>query len=306
MGGYGEVVMRRLLSLVVVGMLVAACGGQAANPGQTNGTETAGPGAPTDVVDGGGEGGGDGRGRPSGAKVRVVNVYNGGGTAASIDVYAAPWVLDGATPLLSVPYGTASEFFDPTVSDDQGNMFLSFYRHGETGNGTELMSQTETLKGGEVITFVLMSDADLRDDGTPTLYLQALFHGSTGGILAATPQPGNGVILVNMHGLAPAVATPGDGGSWFMSTGQGCTKAIGNDEFTLDAAWPGDGTRYELAPGDYSLSFHPSPVGVFPDCSATPRLAGVQATVVGAETTLVVAYAPSASDLKTMVLSLAK
>lgn len=299
MGGYPEVMMRRLLSLVAVGALVAACGGPTGNTGQTSGTGTVAPGSPTDA--GGGSGG-----RASGAKVRIVNVYNGGPTAASIDVYAAPWVVSGATPLLSVPYGTASEFFDPTVADEQGDMFLSFYRHGETGNGTEVMSQTETLKGGEVITYVLMSDAETRDDGTPKLYLQSLFHGSTGGVLSATPQPGNGVILVNMHGLAPAVPKPGDGGSWFMSTGKGCTKAIGNDEFTLDAAWPGDGTRYELAPGDYTLSFHPSPVGDIPDCSTTPTLAGVRAKVNAAETTLVVAYAPSATDIRTIVLSLAK
>jgi len=293
--------MRRLLSLLAVGALVAACGGPTGNSGQTAGTQTAGPGSTTDAG-----GRGARRGRASGAKVRIVNVYNGGPTAASIDVYAAPWVVAGATPLLTVPYGTATDFFDPTVADEAGNMFLSFYRHGETGNGTEVMSQTETLKGGEVITYVLMSDKEMRDDGTPKLYLQALFHGSTGGILSATPQPGNGVILVNMHGLSPAVAEPADGGSWFMSTGKGCTKAIGNSEFTLDAAWPGDGTRYGLAPGDYSLSFHPSPVGDFPNCSTTPTLAGVQAKVNAAETTLVVAYAPSATTIKTMVLSLAK
>jgi len=267
--------MRRLLTLVAVGALVSACGGSSGNGGPTSGTQTAGPEATT-------SGGGGGlAGRPSGAKVRIVNVYNGGPTAASIDVYAAPWVLDGATPLLSVPYG-------------------------ETGNGTEVMSQSETLKGGEVITYVLMSDAEMREDGTPKLYLQSLFHGSTGGGLGATAAPGDGVILINMHGLEPAVAKPADGGSWFMSTGKGCTKAIGNDEFTLDAAWPGDGTRYGLAPGDYTLSFHPSPVGTFPDCSTTPTLAGVQAKVAADETTLVVAYAPSANELKTMVLSLAK
>ncbi len=295
--------MRRLLSLVAIGALVAACGGSGGD-GPTNGAETAGPGGTISVGDGGSAG------RPSGAKVRIVNVYNGGPTAPSIDVYAAPWVLEGATPRLTVPYGTATEFFDPTVSDETGNMFLSFYRHGETGNGTEVMSQTETLKGGEVITYVLMSDAEMREDGTPKLYLQALFNsssgGSFGGSLGATPQPGHGVILVNMHGLAPAVAEPADGGSWFMSTGKGCTKAIGNEEFTLDAAWPGDGTRYGLAPGDYTLSFHPSPVGDFPNCSTTPTLDGVQATVAAGETTLVVAYAPSATDIKTMVLSLAK
>src|SRR4051794_33105301 len=122
--------MQRFLSLVAVGFLLAACGG--ASPGgggaQTGGLPTDKP----DVTDDGAAAGPGGR--PSGATVRIVNVYNGGDKAASIDVYAAPWVSDGATPLLTVPYGTVTEFFDPTVADEAGDMFLSFYRHGETGN----------------------------------------------------------------------------------------------------------------------------------------------------------------------------
>jgi len=51
-----------------------------------------------------------------------------------IDVYAAPWAGDGDNPLLSVPYGTVSEYFDPTVSDDAGDMFLSMYWAGTKGN----------------------------------------------------------------------------------------------------------------------------------------------------------------------------
>lgn len=293
--------MRRLLSLVAVGALVAACGGPAANSGQTGGTETAGPGSPTDA---GGNGGS--RGRPSGAKVRIVNVYNGGSTAASIDVYAAPWVVDGATPLLNVPYGTASDFFDPTVSDEQGNMFLSFYRHGETGNGTELISKTETLKGTEIITYVLMSDDEKADDGTPKLYLQPLFHVHTVDLFGATPRPGNGVVIVNMHGLQPAVARPADGESWFLSAGQGCVKAVGDKDYSLTAAGPGDGSQWEFAPGDYLLSFHPSTADVFPDCSTAALIPPVKVTVVADQTTLFVVYAPSATDIKTMVLPLAK
>jgi hypothetical protein len=284
--------------MVLVGVLVAACGG-AGGPGQTEGTvpATGNPDASS------GPGGGGPGGRPSGAKVRIVNVYNGGSTAASIDVYAAPWVLEGATPLLSVPYGTATEFFDPTVADDAGDMFLSFYRHGETGNGTEVMSQTETLKGGEIITYVLMSDADTRDDGTPVLQLQSLYHAPGGGTFDATPPPGKGVLIANMHGIEPAVATP-DGVSWYLSAGQGCKKSMNDAADTLTAAGPGDGTEYVFDPGDYSLSLHDSAPGAFPDCSSTPLISGIKATVVADKTMVVVVYAPTATEIKSMVLPL--
>ncbi len=288
--------MRRLLSLVAVGALVAACGG-AGGDGPTNGTQTAGPG-PTTIGGGGGS-----AGRPSGAKVRIVNVYNGGDKAATIDVYAAPWVLDGATPLLTVPYGTATEFFDPTVADEAGNMFLTFYRHGETGNGTELISQTETLKGGEIITYVLMSDADTRDDGTPVFQLQSLYHAPGGGIYDATPEPGKGVLIVNMHAIEPAV-TAADGVSWYLSAGQGCKKSINDAADTQTAAGPGDGTEYVFEPGDYSLSLHESSPGAFPDCSAPALISGIKATVVADKTMLLVVYAPTATGLKSMVLPL--
>ena len=63
-----------------------------------------------------------------------------------IDIYPDPWVDAGAKPLISIPYGTVSDYFDPTVADEQGDMFLSAYRSGETGNGNALADQTETLK----------------------------------------------------------------------------------------------------------------------------------------------------------------
>jgi hypothetical protein len=287
--------MRRLLSLVALGALVIACGGPAGNGGPTGAAETLEPGAPTDA---GGDGGS--AGRPSGAKVRIVNVYNGGDAAATIDVYAAPWVLDGATPLLTVPYGTATEFFDPTVADESGDMFLSFYRHGQTGNGKELISQTETLKGGEIITYVLMSDVETRDDGTPKLFLQPLFH-KPNSTFEATPEPGKGVLLVNMHGIEPAVTIP-EGVDWFLSAGQGCRKSINDAQDTLTAAFPGDGTEYVFDPGDYTLSLNPSPPDAFADCSATALISGVQVTIAAGTKTLLVVYAPTATDLKSIVL----
>ena len=292
--------MQRLFSLCAVGLLVAACGGGGGTTPTSavasGGTPSTGADAtsPTVVVPGG---------RPSNAKVRIVNVYNGGAKAPSIDLFAAPWVDSGATPLLTVPYGTATDFFDPTVADDQGDMFLSFYRHGETGNGTEVMSQTETLKGGEIITYVLMSDAETRDDGTPKLYLQSLYHSPTGGQFEATPPPGKGLLLVNMHGIEPAVTAP-EGTSWYLSAGQGCAKGINDGADTLSAAGPGDGSIYALDPGDYTLSLHPSAVGDVPDCSTPALIGGIKVTISAGTTSLVVVYAPTATDLKSILLPL--
>jgi hypothetical protein len=285
--------MQRFLSVCVLGVLVAACGGGTV---PTSAPQTQGAGATITA------GNGDPGGRPSGAKVRIVNVYNGGSTAPSIDLYAAPWVDAGAKPFLTVPYGTTTDFFDPTVADEQGDMFLSFYRHGETGNGTEVMSQTETLKGGEIITYVLMSDAESRDDGTPKLYLQSLYHSPTSGF-DATPEPGKGVLIVNMHGIEPAVATP-EGTTWYLSAGQGCTKSINDSADTQTAAGPGDGTKYALAPGDYTLSLHPSTAGEFPDCSTKALVSGMKVTIAAGTTSLLVVYAPTATEIKSLALPL--
>ncbi|HEX2625880.1 MAG TPA: hypothetical protein VHL56_03150 [Candidatus Limnocylindrales bacterium] len=293
--------MQRLLSMVAVGFLLAACGGSGAGPTPTGSgiddTPTSGPDA-TGVGEAPG-------GRPSGATVRIVNVYNGGDKAASIDVYAAPWVEAGATPLLTVPYGTATEFFDPTVADDAGDMFLVFYRHGETGNGTEVMSQTETLKGGEIITYILMSDAEKRDDGTPKLYLQSLYHSPKGGAFDSTPEPGKSVLIANMHGIEPAVTAP-EGTSWYLAAGgTGCKKSINDADYTLTAAGPGDGTRYVFDAGSYSLSLHPSlSDGSFPDCSTKALISGIDYTAEAGKTTVLVVYAPTATDIKSMVLPL--
>ena len=291
--------MQRLLSIVAVGVLVAACGGGSGTPTGTSGaTQGVQPGA---TVDSGG--GNTAGGKPSRAKVRIVNVYNGGSKAASIDVYAAPWVDAGAKPLLTVPYGTATEFFDPTVADDQGDMFLVFYRHGETGNGNELISKTETLKGGETITYVLMSDHETRDDGTPKLFLQPLFHKPGGGEFDATPGPGKGLLLVNMHGIEPAVTAP-EGTAWYLSAGSGCVPSISDSDGSLTAAGPGDGTIYAFDAGDITVSLHPVASDSAADCTTPALISGIKATIEAGKESLLVVWAPAASELKSMVLPL--
>ena len=56
---------------------------------------------------------------------------------------------DDWTPLASAPYGTMSEFFDPTAMDEGGNGLLRFYPAGPNGSDDRPMSQSFTLGAGD-------------------------------------------------------------------------------------------------------------------------------------------------------------
>jgi hypothetical protein len=245
--------------------------------------------------------------RPSGAKVRIVNAYAPqNGDPGPIDVYAAPWAGDGDTPLLSVPYGTVSEYFDPTVSDDAGDMFLSMYWAGTKGNGSELISQTETLKGGEVITFIVATGDSTQDSGRRFGSIQAFFQTASGGALGqSTPAPGKGLLFVDTNGSENVIAKP-DSTTWYFSAGTGCTKAINDDANTLSGAGPGGGGTYQLDPGSYTGSIHayakddPS----IPTCDNPALIGNLAIKAIADQTAILLVYAPKDGDLRTLFIPL--
>jgi hypothetical protein len=246
-------------------------------------------------------------GRPSGAKVRILNAYAPlTGEPGPIDVHAAPFVLEGAQPLLSIPYGTVSDYFDPTVADDAGDMFLSMYRAGETGNGNALITQTETLKGGEIMTMVVTTGGNEMSGGGRFGAIQVFFHAASGGTFGqATPEPGKGLLIVSTVGLEQILPDPGAAGLYLKVSGDsGCTKAIGNDEFTLSAAGPGSATPYSLDPGSYTAAIYsiPNSSGDFPQCTGTPFVGDIAVSISADQTSLLEVYGPTADDIRTMVL----
>lgn len=293
-------VTRRLSTILAVGLLVGAC---------SSGTGTDGPGAtepdgaaftlPPDA-------GAPGR-LPSGAKVRVVNAYAPlNGDPGPIDVYAAPWVLEGATPLITIPYGTVSPFFDPTVSDEQGNMFLSMYWAGTNGNGNQLIDQTETLKGGEEITFILTTGPSTQDSGRHYGQLNVFFARVKGDLLGQpTPNPGKGLLFVDTIGI-DNVQPSTVGGAWYFGTGDGCTKTINDDTYTLTGVGPGSSATFELDPGTYAGELHAYPSGYdsFPDCSNSALIGNMPVTITDGGSAVLLIYAAQEGDLQSLFIPL--
>jgi len=198
--------------------------------------------------------GGDGTatgGRPSGALVRVFNAYAPlDGEPGPVDIYPKPWVLDGAKPLRTQPYGELSEPFDPTVADDAGDMFLSFYWANTTGNGNELMSNTETLKGGEVLTYFLTTGSEQQSGGRRSGALHTYVHTPKPGFGIDVP-PGKGLLSVDSIGLEAVLSNAADM-HLFFSLGSGCAKGIGDSESTTQGVGPGSAGAYALDPGEHS------------------------------------------------------
>jgi len=301
--------MRRTMSLIATCVLVVGCssGGSvpsagAPSPGASGGAE---PSITTAVpAAGGGLPAGN---RASGAKVRIVNTYAPlNGDPGPIDIYASPWAAEGDTPLLSVPYGTVSEFFDPTVSDEAGDMFLSAYWAGTTGNGSELVSQGETLKGGEVITFIVTTGSNTQDSGRRFGGIQAFFQQASGGTFGqATPAPGKSLLVVDTNGVDQVMAAP-DSSTWFLSTGKGCTKTIGDDANSLTGAGPGSAGTYQLDSGSYSGSIHAYAKDdtSFPTCDNPALISNLAIQAVADQTAILLIYGPKDGDFRTLFIPL--
>lgn len=238
-------------------------------------------------------------GNPSGALVRVFNAYAPLNEEAPgpVDLYPDPIALEGATPKLSVPYGTMSELFDPTVKGDNGDMFLSMYWPGTSGTGNALMSKTETLKGGEVITYFLAPGGSPQESGRRFGTIQAHFHQPSEGFTTPSIPEGKGLLNVSTIGLEQ-VLDP-ETHNLFFSIGAGCAKAIGDSEFTTSGVGPGSGATYALDPGSYTGTVYNDS-----DCVANPVVENVAFTVNAGERNVFFVYGPAENDIRTVVVAL--
>ena len=198
-----------------------------AGPGGGGATATAGPGGgatPTiDPFDPFGGGLGRPTMRPSGARFRVVNGYAtppAGPTA--IDVYAGHSAAAGQQPLVTVPFGGVSDWFDSGVFDEDGNAALSYYPAGKRTIDDNLITKTETLQGDERVT-AFLSAADTKT-ATGVLFgrIEMLFETGVDFALG-TPPPGKSLLFVDAVGAQNLVDKER---LWYVSTGGKCLPEI--------------------------------------------------------------------------------
>lgn len=238
--------------------------------------------------------------RPSGALVRVFNAYAPlNGEPGPVDLYSRPFALEGATPKLTVPYGTMSELFDPTVSDEAGDMFLSIYWAGTTGNGSELISKTETLKGGEVITFFLTTGPSTQSGGRRFGASQTFFHQPKEDPFAAAGVPTTkGLLMVDTVGLEEVLAEPSTY-RMFFGIGTGCYKAVKDTESSMQSVGPGTGATFAFDPGRYSGTVYNDP-----NCAANPIVQNVPFEIAAGGRSMLFVYAPKENDFRAAVVPL--
>ncbi len=284
---------RRKLSLLATLVLLVGCAGTPALPGSTDdfGDFTFPPfEGPTN--------------RPSGAQLRVVNLYTPvTSEPGAIDVYGEVFVDSSSSPIVSVPYGTVSAFVDPTAMDEDGNGFLTFMPAGVTDDASALMSKSETFKPGQIIT-IFLATSGLLDGGFGASSHYFGHHPEAGG-LADTPAPGKGLLTVVSTGL-DAILSDVSSQSWFVSFGNGCEPGLGNapGSGSTSAVSPGQtGATYEIEPGQHTVTIHAHPSDQAPDCS-TPPIAEAQVEAKSGVTDVLFLYAPKDGDLRSIMVPL--
>lgn len=302
-------------ALLLLGLLASACSSDAASdPLPTpNSSDNAGKGGTNGDTPSVGSGSTfkQAAGRASGAKVRVFNAYVplDGSTPGPIEIYSHAWATAADEPLISVPYGTLSEFFDPGVYDERGDTFIAVYWAGTSGDENSLISKSETLKTGDVITYLVTPSSNKQNSGRRYATLQSFAHGEVELPFGAdTPTAGKAILVVDSVGVEAVLSEP-NRSSFYFSLGDGCAKAAGDSEFFLTAVGPATSGTYVLDPGAYNASIHEqlqSDEGDAPNCDGDPIAGDIALDLSADQAALLFLYAPEDRDFKTAFIPLDK
>lgn len=288
---------------VALGLLAAACsGGQAGAGGASQPASSGGGGtAETPAISGGGRA----PFRASGAMVRVVNLYNGGANGPGpIDVYG--YFKATGTPLITVPYGTVTNWFDPGILDDQRNATLTFLPAGKTGTDDEIRWKGQTLKGGERITMVVAKNENTNSSGglikSSDGLLSVTFENGTAYPLP-TPPAGQSVLIVNNVALQALHKFPGTDQTFlFIATGKDCLPTIDSDPLNGPGPQPisswGGNSSFAMPAGSQSVSFHLAPL----NCSGKSLFPEIPVQLAAGRQTFLFLYSPDGKALKNLVV----
>jgi len=298
---------RTFTGLAVSGaLLFAACGGSGSSKANTTTPPAGGASATTTTTSAGSSGGNGQCYTPAGkqkARVRFVNLFtNSTYPSSDIDVWQG---YGGSDPcgkkLVTVPYGHASDYVDVTASDESGNWSAVAYVGGSTAKDHEIITQTETWKGGEQVTITFEGGEHQADLPPSSGGDQAFFESPTPDDSSALKAVAGKAVL----GIAAAslqYVTPN--GSWVAGlTGQpACLLAVGDTASTRTDIGGTQLVPYTVGAGTLSVGLYPSDPG---KCTGTPAIGPASVDAAAGSRTLVFAYGTSAQDLKLLVLPVA-
>ncbi len=237
------------------------------------------------------------------ARVRFVNLFtNATYPANDIDVYQGFGADDPCgKKLATVKFGAASDYIDVTASDSSGNWTATAFVGG-TGKDHKIIDQSETWKGGEVVTIVFQGADPSNDTGLPPSAGgdQAFYETGTPSTPAAvTAVPGKAVIGAAATSLQYVVKD----GAWFAGLvgGTGCLTSTEDTDSSKAEIGGTSLVQYPTAPGALKLGFYDAKG----TCSGTPAIGPASFDAAAGSRTFVFAYGSDPKNLKLLVLPLA-
>ncbi len=299
---------RRVRVFIVIGvssmLLLAACGGGNSSKPAGAPTTSAG-GAETSTTAATNNGNGNcvttpGKQR---ARVRFVNLFtNPTYPNSDIDVMQG---FSGSDPcgkkLATVAFGRASDYIDVTAGDTSGNWEVAGYVGGSTATDHQIITQSETWKGGEQVTIVF-EGAEAQSglpagSGGDQVFFE---NGSQGDLSGFTTVAGKAVVGIAATSLQYVVKD----GAWSAGVaGQsGCLRAVGDTATTTSSIGGTELVQYLVAPGSMQLGLYPSDPGT---CTGTPNIGPATIDAAAGSRTYVFAYGQDAQHLKLLVLPVA-
>ncbi len=143
--------------------------------------------------------------------------------------------------LASLKFGEASDYIDVTASDCSGNWEATAYAAGSTDEDHQIISQTETWKGGEQATIIIEGPDPIvgQRDRTPAATKPSSRSRCPTSIPRPNAVPGKGLVII---GAASVQYTAGKDTAWVAGlAGQTkCLTAVGD---TDDHAGPTSAVR---------------------------------------------------------------
>jgi hypothetical protein len=296
---------------VVAVLLLAACGGGGSAKSSTT-TSPADGGPATDVTTSTAAGSGGSKGQcftdpgPQHARVRFVNLFtNATYPSGDIDILQG---FSGVDPcgkkLATVKFGEASDYIDVTAGDSSGNWEVGAYpAGGATDQDHEIISQTETWKGGEQVTIIVMGQDPTSGNRPSSGGDQAFFEKPVSDVNPeSNPEAGKGLVII---GAASVQYIADKNASWVAGiAGQTkCLTAVGDTDPNTRTNIGGTSlVPYPVTPGTLSVSLYKSDPGT---CAGTPDLGPVSVDVADGGRAFVLVYGADATHLKLLALPIA-